>query len=83
MDSFQRHIGEGRYLVVPWSKDVANEASLALERCLSADSPIWLRSLDGLHLGAAASAGISSIITADLRMLDAAELLGLQIVSPS
>ncbi len=80
--SFKRHLEEGRYLEVPWGEDVAAEARVALEDVLGAVPPAILRSLDGLHLGAARAARITRLVTTDLRMSQAAAVLGFQCLKP-
>ena len=82
MESFQRHVREGRYFQIPWGGDLARKARGALDRCLTESPPRPIRSLDGLHLGAALAANIRSLVTADVRMQEAAALLGLSIVLP-
>lgn len=79
---FEEHARQGRYLQIPWGDDVANEARRLLEPCLSAVVPLHLRTLDGLHLGAAMAAGIRRLVTADTRMSLAAVALGMVKVEP-
>jgi hypothetical protein len=41
-----------------------------------------LRSLDGMHLGALRAARIQSVVTADVRMRDAARIAGMGVIEP-
>ena len=80
--SFDLHVAEGRYSSIPWGDDVAENSRQILDRCLASDPPIAIRSLDGIHLGAVLAAGISHLITADVRMKQAATAVGIQIIEP-
>ena len=42
-----------------------------------------LRSLDGMHLGALRAARIQSVVTADVRMRDAARIAGMGVIEPT
>lgn len=41
-----------------------------------------LRSLDGLHLGALRAAKIQSVVTADMRMREAAHIAAIGVIEP-
>lgn len=79
---FDRHVNAGRYYLIPWGEDVALESRQLLDASLSAMPPVMLRSLDGLHLGALRAAKIQSIVTADMRMRDAARIAAIGIIEP-
>lgn len=79
---FEQHVNSGRYLVIPWGEDVALEARGLLDMSLSATPPVMLRSLDGLHLGALRAARIQSVVTADVRMRDAARIASIGLIEP-
>lgn len=79
---YLRHLGEGRFHEIPWGDDIAISARSVLEPCLSASSPVKLRSLDGLHLGALLSGGISKLVTTDVGMRRAAQCLGIALIDP-
>ena len=79
---FDRHVSAGRYNLIPWGEDVALESRQLLDASLSATPPVMLRSLDGLHLGALRAAKIQSIITADMRMRDAARSAAIGVIEP-
>jgi predicted nucleic acid-binding protein len=79
---FEQHVGAGRYFVIPWGDDVASEARRLLDLTLNVASPVILRSLDGLHLGALRAARIQAVVTADVRMRDAARIAGIGVIEP-
>ena len=79
---FERHVTAGRYYVIPWGEDVARESRRLLDESLSATPPVMLRSLDGLHLGSLRAAKIQSIVTADMRMRDAARIAAIRVMEP-
>ena len=79
---FEQHLGSGRYFVIPWGDDVALEAQRLLDTSLSATPPVMLRSLDGVHLGALRAARIQSVVTADIRMRDAARIVSIGVIEP-
>jgi predicted nucleic acid-binding protein len=79
---FERHVSSGRYFVIPWGDDLALEARRLLDASLSATPPAVLRSLDGMHLGALRAARIQSVVTADVRMRDAARIASIGVIEP-
>jgi predicted nucleic acid-binding protein len=79
---YQQHLAEGRFHEIPWGLDVADASREALDSCLASPSPVKLRSLDGLHLGAMISGGISSLVTTDACMRRAASCLGITLIDP-
>ncbi len=80
--TYQQHLADGRFHEIPWGVDVVDAARDALESCLASPSPVKLRSLDGLHLGAMFSGGITSLVTTDAYMRRAASCLGITLVDP-
>jgi hypothetical protein len=79
---FEQHVSAGRYYVIPWGEDVALAARQLLDASLNASPPAKLRSLDGLHLGALRAAKIQSVVTADMRMRDAANIAAIGVIEP-
>lgn len=72
----------GNWLLCPIGSDVI-EASLAiLDHFRSAENPLFWRSLDGLHLGAARVQGCNTVATGDRRMRHAAEGVGMRVLFP-
>jgi predicted nucleic acid-binding protein len=80
--SFEQHVSAGRYFLIPWGKDVAREARQLLDVALKASPPFMLRSLDGLHFGALRAAKLQSVVTADMRMRDAARVAAIRVIEP-
>lgn len=79
---FERHVSSGHYFIIPWGEDVALEARRLLDTCLTATPAVMLRSLDGLHLGALRAAKIQFVVTADVKMRDAARTASIGIREP-
>ncbi len=79
---YQRHLAEGRFHEIPWGGDISDAARTALDSCLVSHLPVKLRSLDGLHLGAVISAGITALVTTDAHMRRAAACLGIRLIDP-
>lgn len=79
-DLFKRHLKNDRYFEIPWGLDVVEQSHLVLDLNRSVDPPVALRTLDGLHIGALKSARISKLVTADLRMKEAAVNFGIQCI---
>jgi predicted nucleic acid-binding protein len=79
---FEQHVTTGRFFVIPWGEDVALEARRLLDTSLSATPAAMLRSLDGLHLGALLAAKIQCVVTADVKMRDAARIAGIAVREP-
>ena len=81
-DMYQAHVRQDRYITIPWTDAVATEARRILEQCINATPPISLRSLDGLHLGILRAAKLTSIVTADLKMRQAATAVAIASIEP-
>lgn len=79
---FERDIEQGRYICLSVGNDVSEQARNILDQCLDKVSPIQLRSLDGIHIGAMIVAKIRKLVTADIRMRDVAETIGIKIEHP-
>lgn len=79
---FEQHVSAGRYYLIPWGEDVALASRQLLDESLRATPPVMLRSLDGLHLGSLRAAKIQSVVTADMRMRDAARIAAIGVIEP-
>ncbi len=77
---FEQHVTAGRYYLIPWGEDVALESRRLLDESLSTTPAVMLRSLDGLHFGAIRAAKIQSVVTADMRMRDAARIASIDVI---
>jgi len=58
---------------------VRAEFERIIEKCCSQRPPIFIRTLDALHIASARAAGETEIVATDKRMRDAATLLGFQL----
>jgi predicted nucleic acid-binding protein len=80
---FQRYLNDsksGLILHIPLGEDIFRITREITDICYKAASPIQLRSLDGLHLAAALHSGCTQLVSADLRMKAAAQLIGLPVL---
>lgn len=71
--------GKGRFVFYPIGEDVQAESERVARSCYrTADLPVPIRTLDGIHLATALVAKLREVATADDRMLRALPLLGLR-----
>ena len=63
---FEKDIQKGRFWLIPWGEDIVQQAAFVAHFCLVRPDPIFLRTLDGIHLGALRAAGIKQLVTSDL-----------------
>ena len=73
---FQSDIDSGHITLLPLGADVLAKAESIAEECLTFKNPVFLRTLDGIHLATAQIAKCKQLITTDQRMREAAGLLG-------
>ena len=78
LSQFQTDLQRGRYLLVPLGIDIKACTRDIAARTLQAEPPVFLRTLDGIHIATALELGSSELITADRKMADAATLLGIR-----
>ena len=78
----QRDIDGGRFALLPFGRDVLSAAMKLASRCYEHEPMIPLRSMDGIHLATALVAKAKRLVTADLRMRAAAEVIGLRLIDP-
>ena len=78
LSQFQADLQRGRYLLVPLGIDIKACTRDIAARTLQAEPPVFLRTLDGIHIATALELGSSELITADRKMADAATLLGIR-----
>lgn len=67
---------DGFLRIVELSDDVAREFETVLAGCFRRTPPIFLRTLDGIHLASALVAAQEDIIATDKRLREAATVLG-------
>jgi predicted nucleic acid-binding protein len=80
LSQFQTDLQQGRFLLVPLGIDIKACTKDIAARTLKAEPPVFLRTLDGIHIATALELGASELITADKKMADAATLLGIKTI---
>ena len=78
LSQFQADLQRGRFLLVPLGIDIKACTRDIAARTLQAEPPVFLRTLDGIHIATALELGSSELITADRKMADAASRLGIK-----
>lgn len=78
LSQFQTDLQRGRFLLVPLGIDIKACTKDIAASTLQAEPPVFLRTLDGIHIATALELGASELITADKKMADAATLLGIK-----
>jgi len=74
-DDFHSDVEQGRIQLLPFGEDVAFEARKIAQQCYASSPPVFLRSLDGIHLATAMISKCRRILSTDNRMISAAALL--------
>lgn len=77
IEFLEEDIRLGRIRLFPVGSDVLQQAEAIASACYDAAEPIFLRTLDGIHLATARLMKSQRIISTDERMNAAAELLGI------
>ena len=78
LSQFQADLQRGRFLLVPLGIDIKACTMDIAARTIQAEAPVFLRTLDGIHIATALKLGSSELITADRKMADAATRLGIK-----
>lgn len=78
---FCADVEKGRLVLLAVGRDVLAQAVGVARRCYAEKPPVLLRTLDGIHLGTALTAGCTAIVTTDRRMRQGADLLELSCCS--
>jgi predicted nucleic acid-binding protein len=73
---FELDVDAGHISLAPLSEDVLTEAREIAQLCYQSDPPIFLRSLNGIHLATARKLHCTELITCDQRMQAAAHRVG-------
>ena len=76
---FQSDLRKGRFLLAPLGQDIKIRASESARTALRNDPPLFLRTLDGIHIATALQLQSSELMTADKRMANAARALGFSV----
>ena len=63
--------------LIPLDERVTAEFERVVEKCLGRMPPLFIRTLDAMHLATAIIAGETELVTTDKRLREAASLLGL------
>lgn len=74
---FQADLQQGRFLLVPLGIDIKARSREIAASTIQAEPPVFLRTIDGIHIATALELGSPELITADRKMADAASLLGI------
>jgi len=72
---FREDVRKGRIFLVPLGEDVLAEARTLARKCYAAAAPVFLRSLDGIHLASARLMHCQQVHSTDARMNQAIEIL--------
>lgn len=79
LSRFQNDLQRGRFLLLPLGIDIKASAKEIAAKMLQTEPSVFLRTLDGIHIATFLELGSSELITADKKMTDAANLLGIKI----
>ena len=79
---FDTGVSQGDWKLLPDSPRGHLEFERIVEECLSQAPPLFIRTLDALHLAAAITIGETEVVTTDKRLREAALLFGLSIFPP-
>jgi predicted nucleic acid-binding protein len=74
---FESDVEADRIHFVPWGEDVFQKARELAQRCYASDPPVFLRSLDGIHLASALLSSCKRIHSTDERIRQAIRSLSL------
>lgn len=78
LSRFQNDLQRGRFLLLPLGIDIKASAKEIAAKMLQTEHSVFLRTLDGIHIATFLELGSSELITADKKMTDAANLLGIK-----
>ena len=79
---FDKNVTAGLLRLIPWNDQVTLEFERVVETCLGRTPPLFIRTLDALHLTAAITSGETELVTTDKRLREAALLFGLTVFPP-
>jgi predicted nucleic acid-binding protein len=77
---FQADVNAGRILTVPFGHDAEGEAEKLARLGFAQPKPVLTRSLDLIHVSTALSAKATIFVAADVRLREAADLAGLNLL---
>ena len=79
---FDQNVADSLVRHIPLHPRITAEFERVVETCLGRTPPLFIRTLDALHLASAITAGETELVTTDKRLREAALLLGLVIFPP-
>lgn len=78
LQRFQGDLQTGRFLLIPLGSDIKSRTKEIASRLLKSNPPVFLRTLDGIHLATALEMGKPELHTADKKMAWTACKLGIR-----
>ena len=78
--TFEADIEQGRIITVPKGTDVLAEAKKVLTAAYAETPPLFIRSLDAIHVASALSVQAATLVATDKRLRETAELMGLKVL---
>ena len=78
LSRFQSDLQQGRFTLLPLGIDIKTRTREIAARTPQAKPPVFLRTLDGIHIATAIELGFARLITADKKLAEAALRLGLK-----
>ncbi|HRQ87888.1 MAG TPA: type II toxin-antitoxin system VapC family toxin [Bacteroidia bacterium] len=79
---FETDCRTGEIVLVPIDEEVRSGFDAIVGNCHGQSPPIFIRTLDAIHLASARAAGEAEIVTTDLRLRDAAIFEGFDVFPP-
>ena len=79
---FDKNVADGLVRPIPLNERVTAEFEHVVEKCLGGMPPLFIRTLDAMHLATAIVAGETELVTTDKRLREAASLLALTLFPP-
>lgn len=74
-----QNIADGKIQVIATEFAIEAEFEQVVQACMNRPEPVWIRTLDALHVAAALSVGESEFVSNDLRQRAAAAAVGLTV----
>ena len=78
--TFEADVERGRIITVPKGADVLAEAKKVLVAAYAETPPLFIRSLDAIHVASALSAKAATLVATDKRLRETAKLMGLRVL---
>jgi predicted nucleic acid-binding protein len=80
---FERYLADthsGRIMLIPNGRDITTTARRLVAHAYQHTPPLFIRSLDALHIASAIIASADAVIATDKRLRDVATLMGLAVL---